>query len=91
MFLDILLAISFIGLLFCLFMIRRNNKVYLYRSAMSDIIFGFGVGDYKWRLKVYDSVSYQDMMRKWWKKLPDFYPDKSFLDPKKEDPNAKDR
>jgi hypothetical protein len=62
------------------FILVRNQRVYRYRSEMADTIFSASVWDYKWRLSIMDSVTYNDMMLQFWKPLDRFYPDKSFLD-----------
>lgn len=57
----------------------RNSKVYKLRQKMVDKIFSFS--DWKWRLKIYETVSYNAMLYKFWKPVvpESFYDDLSFL------------
>jgi hypothetical protein len=76
----ILWTILMLLLAFAIYILIRNQKVYRYRRRMADVVFSASVWDYKWRLQVYESVTYNDMMLRFWKPLDSFYPDKSFLD-----------
>ena len=70
-------GICVLGMLFCLYMLYRNDRVFEYRTALAEQVFSFV--DYKWRQEVLNSVSYGDMTKKFWKPLDSFYPDKSFI------------
>lgn len=74
------LCICLLGIGFCIYMFYRNDQVAAYRQAIIDRVFSFS--DYKWRNDVYKSVSYNDMVYKFWKPLDSFYPDKTFLQEK---------
>lgn len=58
----------------------RNTQVYNYRLRLLDTINQAGPLDWHWRLKVYDSVSYSQMLCQFWRPLDSFYPDKAFID-----------
>lgn len=84
MFLYIWASFVLVMLSFSLCMLLRNNAVYKIRMAIID---GMSVGarrdieqgeDYKWRYAMFDSVSYKQMLFKFWKNLDSFYQDKSF-------------
>ena len=74
-------ALSFV----CIFMLSRNQKVYRYRQEINNKVYFACIADRlrgknpDWRHDVYASVSYHQMVRKFWQKLDDFYPDKSFI------------
>jgi hypothetical protein len=61
-----------------IFMYFRNEAVLRYRMYLVDCVFAHR--DYQWRRDVYDRVSYNEMMFKFWKPLDSFYPDKSFIE-----------
>jgi len=67
------------------FGIFRNAKIYKYRMKLIEQIALRCDEDidneqgWKWRWDVFESVSYDEMMYKFWKKLDDFYPDKTFI------------
>lgn len=83
---NILLVIFTALLLFSLYMLVRNFRVYDYRNNMLDSLSTSTHDDimkgreWRWRLDDYDSVSYDEMMFKFWRRFDSFYPDKSFLD-----------
>lgn len=80
---------SSIALLFTFYMRWRNHRVRSLRVAMIGVVMAASqldaqLGrDYAWRMEMLDSVSYDDMMRKFWRpvRLDAFYPDPSFLMP----------
>jgi len=83
----ILLILSIIPLGLLLYMLIRVNRVTKYRMALlaeitkassSDISAN---RDYTWRYKVFDSIEFNDMCNRFWKPLPSFYSDMSFVDP----------
>lgn len=65
---------------FLLYMLWRNYRVFTVRSEMSDVV--FNTNDWQWRLQVYKSVTYDDMMLQFWKPVKPkyFYKDLSFLE-----------
>ncbi len=69
----------------CMYAIRRNERVYAYRQRLNtkvyyaSIVDRFRDKDPAWRRKVYHSVSYHCMVTRFWRKLDDFYPDKTFV------------
>lgn len=71
------IIVYLIFIIFCIYMLIRNQMVKNYRLKLIDKIFSFK--DYKWRNEIYDSVSYDKMMIQFWRRLDSFYPDKSFL------------
>ena len=75
----ILWAFTGVVVAFCFYMLYRNHRVFQLQRRMSDIV--FSKSDYLARLSVMHSVSYDEMMRKWWipVKAERFYPDTSFL------------
>lgn len=74
------------GMIWCLITFRRNNQVSKYRNeliqrvgalAQDDINNGRG---WEWRWRAYETVSYDEMLRKFWKPLDSFYEDKAFME-----------
>lgn len=68
----------FFGL--CIFMLARNERVSAYRLELISRIgnasrrdIDNGNFDYHWRWEEYETVSYNDMMLKFWKRLDSFY------------------
>ena len=62
----------------------RNEMVYCYRRTMlqdvsraarADIAEG---REWQWRYDVYDGVSYDTLVWKFWRRFDSFYPDQSF-------------
>lgn len=66
----------------------RNNRVYNYRmNVLLPLVSQASTRDIKlgrynngWRYEVFSSISYQEMVWKFWRPLNSFYPDKSFLE-----------
>lgn len=89
-----LLALCFTGLFFCYILAYRNKKVMLLRTELNNRVYECQIGDIdkgvldsKWRRDVFRSVSYNEMVFKFWKPLNSFYPDLSFIDPDATDPS----
>lgn len=63
----------------------RNNEVHIFFTKLLEIVSLKAKEDiaknlpWEWRYKALDSVSYNKMVLKFWKKPEDFYPDKTFL------------
>ena len=80
---DLIVGIIFIilllGLVLCILFYIRNNRVFNYRTKICNKVYSFPVNDYKWRVEIMESVSYDEMFWKIWKPLDSFYPDKSFI------------
>lgn len=79
----LLMGICLLIMLWCVIRLYRNNRVYLYRKFLIDVIWevmdSSSKDDLSWRLAVYNSVTYNEMVTKFWKPLDSFYKDKSFL------------
>lgn len=82
----IVVAICLVLIAATLGMIRRNNRVLRYRrdvlnrisdAAYIDIEHG---NPWVWRYTLYDSVSYDEMLYKFWRPLDSFYPNELFAD-----------
>lgn len=67
-------------IVFSFYMMWRNSRVFQFRREISDIV--FATDDWQWRLKVYRTVTYDQMMLQFWKpvKPESFYKDLSFLE-----------
>lgn len=72
--------------LICFIIIYRINQVYKYRiqllgqislQAKVDIQYR---RDWQWRYTVFESASFDDMVYRFWRPLPDFYPNKRFIE-----------
>lgn len=74
-------------MLWCVFMLYRNNQVYRFRISLLDTMWQYSSEEdyatYKWRHEVFASVSYKQMCNQFWKPLtPEaFYSNTSFLYP----------
>jgi hypothetical protein len=84
--LEICLIIPFLGMLWSVIMLRRNQQVYAYRTHIGSLIAVAAQDDlvrqrpWEWRYEAYEKgPSYNDMMRHFWRKLDSFYPDKAFI------------
>jgi hypothetical protein len=80
------LIISFLGLFFSLFILKRNDLVYKFRLSLLDKVGILGNEDikngkdYKWRMNELDKVSYDKMLYSTKELKPkNFYKDLSFL------------
>ena len=72
-------------LICCAYLLYRNQKIYSYRvellrkiseRATEDITNNI---DWHWRYDTFESVSYDEMIYKFWKPLDSFYKDKKFI------------
>lgn len=65
-----------------LYMLYRNFRVYRYRTRIRNLVFDKRPGEppLAWmdRLKYYETVSYDDMMKKFWKPVNSFYDEERF-------------
>lgn len=64
----IIICLLCLSALFCFYMVYRNDKVADFRNRMSDLVFRSS-SDYRPKLKIYDRVSYEEMLHKFWKPL----------------------
>lgn len=84
---QVLLVVSIVGSFFTVMMLLRNDQIAVYRMHMIDQVSLCAKRDmllnrnWQWRYEIYEAVSYQKMMRQFWKRLDSFYPDKRFLNP----------
>ena len=75
------------GLIFSVMMLFRNGKVYKTKIKVLDQIYKLDEQDiwndkpYLWRLEEFDSISYEEMLLKFWKPLDSFYAGKKCLMP----------
>lgn len=64
----------------CIYMLIRNTLVYTYRTNLIHRISESNIEDisdgrpWHWRYEEYNSISYNEMMLKFWKPLDSFYP-----------------
>jgi len=61
---------------------QRNDDVYTFRTNLISIMFDVSKNeaDYQWRYKIYDSVTYENMLNaKCPLEIEYFYPDTSFI------------
>jgi hypothetical protein len=81
------LGMLFVAQGFCLLLMDRNQKVHKYRRSLLRKISDAGDVDiennrpWEWRHDIYDTITYDEMLYKFWRRLDSFYPDRSFLDP----------
>lgn len=63
------------------YLMSRGKRVFKLRRALIEEIFSFE--DWKWRIKVYETVSFEDMAWRFWMPVREesFYKDLSFLKP----------
>jgi hypothetical protein len=82
----IVFGVAALLMIWSLVTLVRNSKVYAYRGELIDKMYDAADDDinrgrsYKWRQEVYQSVSYNEMVYKFWKPIDSFYPDKSFIE-----------
>lgn len=69
----IVLGICLLGMVWALYMLDRNNKVFNYRQKISSIL--FAREDWEELLDIADQTDYSEMVWKFWKPLESFYPD----------------
>jgi hypothetical protein len=84
-----LFAACVVGILFCTYQMRRNCRVLAFRVQLLDDIGRaaqvdrlHGHNDFKWRYEAFDAVTYDEMMRRFWRPLESFYPDRRFTRPR---------
>lgn len=81
----IVLTIGTLLVLFCIFILIRNQKVYQYKIKIVEFVYEKSIEDAnkgkesQWRWEKLDEVSYHEMMYKFWKPLDSFYKDKRFF------------
>lgn len=78
----ILLGISFLTLVMSAWLLIRNIAVYNYRGKLLDLVFderpGDKLGAWQERHKYYATVSYNEMVYKFWKPISSFYDERKF-------------
>ena len=91
---DVFLNVLMILLVCSLIILARNERVSQYRARLLSQVSRAAKDDikkdmpWKWRYDVFDSVSYEQMLFKFWKPLKSFYKDASFLTCDTTDPNV---
>jgi hypothetical protein len=83
---EVILIAAVFGLIaWFLISVIRTELVARYRKRLIEIVGALAREDAKngrdgsWRWKMMDTVTFDDMCRKFWKPLDSFYPDKSFI------------
>lgn len=78
-----LLVLSLIFGSFAVITFIRNSVVFSYRTSLLGEIstavgidMNNGMWDSEWRYDMYDEVSYDEMMFKFWKRCDSFYPER---------------
>ena len=80
----VILAIIVATVVVGVIMLVRNEMVYRYRIALLKDMSRAAQSDiraarpWKWRYDVYDSVSHDEMVWRFWRRFKSFYPDQSF-------------
>jgi hypothetical protein len=81
-----IIAATLLGVVYCLLLLWRNERVYRYRRQLIDQIHTLNAADVQagkdydgWRYRVFESVGYAEMMWQVWRPLDSFYPDRRFL------------
>lgn len=80
--------ILLVGICFALsvIMLIRNGKIFRYKMRLLEQAHRASIRDidlnrkWEWRYDYLESVSCNDMMKKFWKPLDGFYKDKSFVE-----------
>lgn len=73
--LDFILALDFVGLLFCAFMMYRTTRVGNFRRQLIDKLFlearndALNGREWRWREKAFEEVSFGDMTTHFWRPL----------------------
>lgn len=81
-----LLIAAWLALAYCVLMLIRNERVSNYRKRIIEEVSKQSKRDisrsrsWEWRYEAYSAVSYEAMMKEWWRPLASFYPDKRFLE-----------
>ena len=82
----VVLALLMIAFGLTMFMLFRASRVRDYRIKLIYTIYHCAKIDvqeskpWKWRYETFESVSYDNMLFRFWKPLTSFYKDKSFLE-----------
>lgn len=87
--LTVTIGVGLIGLLVIFFMWTRNRRVYRFRIVLLQIVAAAATmdemqgNDPAWRWDVLSSVTYQQMVRQFWRPLTllEFFPDPAFIMP----------
>ena len=76
MFSQIVILICFIVMLFCIYMLTRNNKVFKARTNLLDMArneIKQHNGKYEILMKEHSKFTYNEMLYKFWKPVKSFY------------------
>ena len=69
----IVMALALLGMLWSVFMLVRNTRVFNYRGKIIDGVYRHD--DWMELRRVFTSVSYKRMLYRFWKPLDSFYDD----------------
>lgn len=76
------MGLCILGMIYCVIELARVQRVKEYREWLLDEI-GTHIGEptdkFDQRLATYNSVSFHEMVKKFWKSCDSFYPNKEFL------------
>lgn len=90
-----LIVVCLLLLVGCVYLQRRNERVYDFRTVLRDRVSRAAKQDiaagrpWEWRHEEFGKISYNAMVFKFCKPLDSFWKDKSFLDPAKTGPEKK--
>jgi hypothetical protein len=83
---EIFLGIAILLICFSLITFVRNNIVYKFRASLINLIsernqddINNGLGFTGWRFVEFNTVSYDEMVWKFWRRCSSFYKDKRFF------------
>lgn len=72
-------ALLILNLIVCIGFIHRNNEVFRYRREMIQYMHDLNMNDienlrpFTWRYKLFNDVSYEEMLWKFWKPIDSFW------------------
>jgi hypothetical protein len=83
-----LMLVLFGAGIWCLVELARNERVFRFRGELLAAIhqaieqdFAHGLYfNWQWRYTAFDAVSYDDMVRQFWRPMESFYPDRRFIE-----------
>lgn len=71
-FLHILSWVCSVGIIFCVYMLHRNNVVFKERSRMIRFIYS-DPSKVVERVKIFDKYTYNEMLNQFWKPVSSYY------------------